>query len=67
MDYRKELEEYAQMDFEVTEELVALIGEYSETVGSKVNDLQPPSSIVRAMANAATQVLIAFERGYRME
>jgi hypothetical protein len=66
MDARKELEESAQIEFEVTEELTALIGSYSERNGSKVNELQPPYSIVRAMANAAAQVLMAFERGYQM-
>ena len=34
--------------------------------GSTIRDMQPPESIIQAMATAAAQVLIAFERGYRM-
>jgi hypothetical protein len=33
---------------------------------SVVKDMQPPSSVVKDMATAAAQVLIAFEHGYRM-
>lgn len=33
---------------------------------SVMKDVQPPSSVVKNMATAAAQVLIAFERGYRL-
>lgn len=59
-------EDFERIEFEITEELVSLIGEYSEKNGSQVSELQPPYSVVRAMASAAAHVLLAFERGYMM-
>jgi len=65
MDNENDLE---KLEEEVVEELAAVIGDYaSDPEGSTVRDLQPPESIVRAMAQAAAQVLISFERGYRMD
>ena len=61
---KKEIEELESL---VVEELVAVIGDYAnDRRGSTVRDIQPPESIIQAMAQAASQVLIAFERGYRM-
>ena len=61
----KDLEE---LESDVQEELSAIIGDV--VVGkerSTIKDLQPPESVIQAMAAAATQVLMAFERGYRMD
>lgn len=33
---------------------------------SRVGEIQPPFSVRMAMAKAAAQVLMAFERGYQM-
>jgi len=33
---------------------------------SYMTDMQPPSSVLEAAARAATNVIMAFERGYRM-
>ena len=60
----KELEE---LETDIVDELAAIIGDV--VVGTKrsiIKDTQPPESIIQAMATAAAQVLIAFERGYRM-
>ena len=49
------------------EELAAIIGDVVDgKERSMIKDIQPPESIIQAMAVAAAQVLIAFERGYRM-
>lgn len=61
-----------EADIEAIEDTIAMelthvITEFAEGHNSSVvKDLQPPSTIIRAMATAAAQVLIAFERGYRM-
>jgi len=36
-------------------------------LASAVAEVQPPSSVVRLTAQAAANVLMAYERGYRME
>lgn len=48
----------------ITEELYVLIRDAKGCIA--IEECQPPKSIVEAMAKAAAQVLIAFERGYRM-
>ena len=60
--------ELEELEVEFTEELAALIGEFTEhKAASAIKDAQPPESIILAMAKAAAQVLIAFECGYRMD
>lgn len=60
----KELEE---LERDVEEELVCAIFDFAEDPKAvSIRELQPPSTIIRAMAKAAAQVLMAFERGYRM-
>lgn len=59
--------EFAEMEEQITEELCEVIGDLaSNPKGSIVNNIQPPNSVVQAMAEAAAKVLIAFEHGYRM-
>ena len=60
--------ELEELETDIAKELVAIIG--NVVVGKKsstIKDIQPPVSIIDAMATAAAQVLISFERGYRMD
>ncbi len=60
-------EELDRLEADLTEELAAMIGDFVDgKESSSIKDVQPPESIIQAMAVAATQVLMAFERGYRM-
>ena len=60
--------EFERLEGDVQEELAAIIGDVVEgKESSAIKDLQPPESVIHAMAAAAAQVLIAFERGYRMD
>ncbi len=56
---------------EITRELAAFIhgnGQADWTDLHKLlDDIQPPATVARLAAEAAAAVLIAFERGYRME
>lgn len=65
----EELEiEIEELEIEIEEELVAIIGDVVEgKKASNIKDCQPPESVIEHMAKAAAQVLIAFERGYRMD
>lgn len=49
----------------VTQELAALLFAGLPQM-TRVSDLQPPTTVVVHMARAAAEVLIAFERGYRL-
>lgn len=60
MDELKRLEEAA------TEEIERAIYKLIVDDSAKVNDVQPPTSVIRLAAEAAAKVLIGFERGYRM-
>lgn len=61
------MDEFEKMEDEIEEELVCAIGDLvDDEQPSQVKELQPPESVIRAMGKAAAQVLIAFERGYRM-
>lgn len=65
---KRELDDLEELEIDINEELIAIIGNVAEgKKASTIKDCQPPESIIEAMAYAATQVLIAFERGYRME
>jgi len=60
-------DELEKLEGDVQEELAAAIGDLvDEDEKSIIKDIQPPESVIQAMAVAATQVLMAFERGYRM-
>lgn len=64
----EEFESLDDLEEMVREEMAAIIGDYAnDKRGSTIRDLQPPESIIQAMAQAAASVLIAFERGYRMD
>lgn len=55
------------LEYAITVELESAINHMSDQVTSAMSDIQPPTSIAHAAAVAAAQVLIAFERGYRMD
>lgn len=57
-------EDLKETEKEATKELYTLIRDAKGC--EALEGLQPPRSVVVAMAKAAAQVLIAFERGYRM-
>jgi len=59
--------EYEKLEGDITEELAAVIGDLVHGYeSSSIKDIQPPESVINAMAIAAAQVLIAFEHGYRL-
>ena len=58
--------ELQDIEREVTEELEMLISDAPSGDCPMLNDTQPPTSVIRLMAEAAAKVLMAFERGYRM-
>lgn len=61
-------EEIDELESLVQEEMVAIIGDFAEDERvSTIRGLQPTEAVIQAMAKAATSVLIAFERGYRMD
>ena len=55
------------LEDDIIDELEAVIGDLTDDKDFRVCEIQPPSSVVRHAAQAAAQVLMAFERGYRME
>ena len=62
--HHKDLEE---LENQIREELAAIIGDFADDKsGSTIRDIQPTEAVIQAMATAAAQVLIAFERGYRL-
>jgi hypothetical protein len=64
-EMEKELEDLRDL---VVEEMAAIIGDFANDKRvSTISDMQPPESIIQEMAQAAAAVLIAFERGYRMD
>ena len=63
----RETEDLSELEEMVREEMAAIIGDYANNKrGSTTRDLQPTEAVIQAMATAAAQVLIAFERGYRL-
>lgn len=58
--------ELTRLEEAATEEIERAIYKLIVDEGGKVNDVQPPSSVIRLAAEAAAKVLIGFERGYRM-
>jgi hypothetical protein len=60
-------DELAELEDLIREEMAAIIGDYAnDERGSTIRDLQPTEAIIQAMATAAAQVLVAFERGSRI-
>ena len=64
MPEKSELEE---LENDVREAVLAALGDLAEDMDFALWAIQPPESILDAAAHAATQVFMAFERGYRME
>lgn len=63
----EETKVFDEMEEAATEELTDAITNFIDNVGiSTVRNMRPPESVVKAMAQAAAKVLIAFEHGYRL-
>jgi hypothetical protein len=61
------MDELEKLELDITEEVAAAIGDLVDGHESSIiKETQPPESVIQAMAVAAAQVLMAFERGYRM-
>jgi len=61
------MNELEQLELDIQEEIAAAIGDLGDgDEKSIIKETQPPESVIQAMAVAAAQVLMAFERGYRM-
>ena len=60
-------EEEKELEEDLVAELESALLTLSNDPETKVHEVQPPHSVVMLAARAAAQVLIAFERGYRME
>lgn len=58
--------EAQKLEGQITGELFNLIYSRNNVQKSVIGELQPTTTISMLMARAAAQVLIAFERGYRM-
>lgn len=68
MNTETEIEDLEELEGLICEEMAAIIGDFAnDRRVSTIRSLQPPESVIQAMAHAAAQVLIAFERGYRMD
>lgn len=59
-------EELEKLKEDLVEEIAQEIYVLSQKGESKVNEVQPPESVIQLAAEAAASVLLAFERGYRM-
>lgn len=54
------------LEDEVQEAILAALGDLADETDLALHQIQPPESVLVAAAMAATQVFMAFERGYRM-
>ncbi len=64
---KTKVDEFEKLEDDITEEIAAAVGDLCDSVeSSTIKDVQPPESVIHAMARAAAAVLIAFERGYRL-
>lgn len=59
--------ELEDLKINITEEIAAAIGDLSDEKKMFIRAIQPPESIIQLAAEAAASVLMAFERGYRMD
>ena len=55
-----------QLEADVKVAVLAALGDLAEQHDLPLHIIQPPTSVLQAAAVAATQVFMAFERGYRM-
>ena len=62
-----ETKEYLEtLEDEVQEAILAALGDLADETDLPLHKIQPPKSVLQAAAMAATQVFMAFERGFRM-
>jgi hypothetical protein len=62
-----DVKEYEKLEDDIIEEVAAAIGDLCEgDEKSIIKDVQPPESVIQAMARAAAAVLIAFVHGDRL-
>jgi hypothetical protein len=62
-----DVKEYEKLEDDIIDEVSAAIGDLCDgDEKSVIKDVQPPESVINAMARAAAAVLIAFEHGYRL-
>jgi hypothetical protein len=64
MSEKNELE---KLEDDVREAVLAALGDLAEQKDLPLYAIQPPETLLEAAAQAATQVFIAFERGYRLD
>lgn len=59
---------FKEMEKGIFEEILTALTETTEAERGEsfMTDAQPPTSVIEAAAKAATQVIMSFERGYRM-
>ena len=61
------MDELEKLEVDIQEEVATAIGDLVHgDERSIIKEVQPPESVIKAMAIAAAQVLMAFERGFRM-
>lgn len=58
--------ELEKLKEDLTEELFHEMADWAEEEGTFLQQVQPPESVIRHAAEAAANVILAFERGYRM-
>jgi hypothetical protein len=61
-----EMSELDTLKEKLAEELFHEIADWAEEEGAVLKEVQPPESVIRLAAEAAANVIMAFERGYRM-
>ena len=61
-----EKKELVELEDDVREAVLNALGNLAEDMDFPLSTIQPPESVLEAAAHAATQVFIAFERGFRM-
>jgi hypothetical protein len=70
LDFRLEIEmpknELEKLQIDVCEAVLAALGDLAEEQDLPLLKIQPPESVLQLAAEAATNVFMAFERGYRM-
>ena len=59
-------DELEELEAEVEEAVLDALGDLADDDKLALSKIQPPESVLVAAAKAATQVFMAFERGYQM-
>ena len=55
-----------ELENDVREAVLAALGDLAEDKDFRLSEIQPPESVLEGTAHAATQVFMAFERGFQM-